>query len=192
MVDVIKKLDHRGVTLIEVITSMSLLFIILPVVLVFFFSGIRSCDGSHDLIEIQNQGQSIINFMSDRVMTSSKIIMIKDYKGLSFYGSDEKVELGELKLKDDLLEDFLLTEESLSEEMHIFSIQKDPEMEGKSIRYGNNKVAKTEAGNYIKFIYVEPLPHGNTYEDAKGIKFTMIMEKGNREIKIFRNIYFRN
>ena len=182
MVGIDKGLDNKGVTLIEVITSMTLLFIILPVLLTFFYSGTRSSNTSYNINEIQNQGQSIMDFISDRFMTSSSVVMIKDYKGRPIYTSDCEEELGELKLQDSLLQ----------EEMHIFSIQNDPKVEGRSIRYGNNNIAKIEAGNYIKAIYVRPLPDGKTYEHARGLKFTIIMEKGRKEISIIRDIYFRN
>ncbi len=188
MVNIIKKLDNKGVTLIEIITSMSLLFIILPLILVFYSTGMKSCDSSYNISEIQTQGQNIMSFMGARVMTSSEIIMIKDYKGLSCYESDKEIELGELKLKDKLLENELIEEKG----MHIFTIQNDLEMEGNSIRYGNNKVAKAEAGNYIKSINVKPLPDGKTYKDARGISFTIIMQKGKTNIEIFKDIYFRN
>lgn len=199
MVNIIKNLDNKGVTLIELIVSMSLLSIISIIILVIFSSGTKSYNNSHDSNEIQVQGQSIMSFMSVRIMTSCKIINIKDYNDHNIYDKDKGIELGELKLKDDLL-GFKSSENGLLEEkLHIFSIQEDPKMEGKSIRYGNTKKATIEAGNYIKSIYVKPLfqedidkNEEDIYENSKGIKLTIIMQKGKQEVEISKNIYFRN
>lgn len=189
MVGRIRKLDSKGVTLIELIVAMSLMLIVLSTILAIFSSASKASNVSWNISEIQAQGQSIMNFISARVMTSSKVVMIKDNKGQLYYNSKKEIELGELKLKDNLLQDNLLESE---EEMHIFSIQNDSKTESKSIRYGKDKFTKIELGNYIKSIHLRPLPNGKTYRQAKGLRLNITMQKGTSENKIFKNIYFRN
>lgn len=190
MVERIKKLDSKGVTLIELIVSMSLILIVLSTILAIFSSGSKASNTSYNISEMQAQGQSIMTFMSVRVMTSSKVIMIKDNKGVSYYDSDKEIELGELKLKDNLLRDNSLEVEE--KQMHIFSIQNDSKTKSKSMRYGKDRFTKIESGNYIKSIYINPLPSGKTYKEAKGIRLTITMQKGKTKSEIFKNIYFRN
>lgn len=203
MVKIIKNLDNRGVTLIELIVCMSLSSIILITLLVVFSSETKAYNRSHNINEIQAQGQNIMHFMSSRIMTSNKIINIKGYEGTSKNDKNKGINLGELKLEDNLLEYKLLSNGSTQQEIHIFSVQKDPKMEGNSIRYGNIDNAKIELGNYIKAIYVKPLfdesikeskdkNKENIYDNAKGIKLTIVMQKGKIDIEISKNIYFRN
>lgn len=183
MIDRLTELDNDGLTLIEIIVTISISAIIFIVVSGMFFTGSKINEDIYNSVEIQQQGHFIMNFMASRIMPSSGIDSIKDTRNLSYLKSDKPIKLREIKLRDESLEE---------KEGHIFSIQKDPKLPGKSIRHGKTDVAKIELGNYIKEVYVKPLPPGNTYEDAKGVEITIEMKKGEADLEIFKNIYFRN
>lgn len=182
MVSKLTKLDNRGVTLIELIVGMTISAILFTLVASMFFTGSKIYRDIYNSIEIQQQGHFVMDFMTTRIMPSSKIDNIKDIDNNSCYKIDQVIELGEIKLIDTCLKE---------EERHIFSIQNDPKVEGQSIRYGKIDVAKIEAGNYINKIHIKPLPEGSTYEQARGIEITIEMKKGDSNLKISKNIYFR-
>ncbi len=177
-----KVINDRGITLIELIVAIGLSSIVLTLVLGILFTGTKLYKYVDDSSEIQQQGHFIMDFITTKVMPSSEIETITDNKNIAHYNSSERIELKEIELKDQKLE---------KQETHIFSIQEDGKVEGKSIRYGKSKIAKVELGNYIKKIYVSPLPKGYVYKDAKGIEFIIEMKKGDANVGIFKNIYFR-
>ena len=183
MVDKLVKLDNEGLTLIELIIAMSISSIVFILVSGMFFTGSKINRDIYNSVEIQQQGQFIMDFITTRVMPSTSIDSIKDTENVSYYKTDKLIKLGEIRLLDTSLQE---------EERHIFSIQKDPKLEGRSIRHGINDVAKIELGNYIKEVYVKPLPEGTSYEKAKGIEITIEMQKGEVNLDIYKCIYFRN
>ncbi len=177
------KLNEKGFVLVELIVAMAISSIVLIMMIGIFFVVTTITRDIYNSNEIQHQGHFIIDFISSMVMPSSEIESVFNYTNNSYIESDQKIELGEIKLIDNSLSE---------EERHIFSIQKDPKMEGKSIRYGKMSSAKIEAGNYIKAIYLKPLPDGNTYKEARGVELTLVMKKGRSNMEISKSIYFRN
>lgn len=177
------RLNNKGFTLIEIIITLSIASILLILLVGVFSTGLRLYEDIYNNNEIKQQAQFITDFMTTRVMSSTEINDIFDYTNTSYYKSDKEIELGQLHLKDYSLKE---------KELHIFSIQKDPKVEGHSIRYGKVNVAKIEAGNYINSIKVKPLPIGYTYENARGLEITLKMQKGKSNLEILKSIYFRN
>lgn len=175
-------INNRGVTLIELIVALGLSSIVLTLVLGIFFTGTKLYKYVNDSMEIQQQGHFIMDFITTKVMPSSEIDTITGHNNASYYNKSEEIELKEIELIDDILE---------KQEKHIFSIQEDEKVEGKSIRYGKSKIAKVELGNYIKKAYASPLPKGCIYKDADGIALTIEMQKGDASLKVFKSIYFR-
>ncbi len=163
---------NHGLTLIEVIVSIALISIVaLSIVGVFVSSSVIYRD-IYSYNEMQQQSQSIMDFLSDTIIHSEKIDYMLDETNLS-----------EIRFKD----------KSLSEnERHIFSVQKDLKVEGNSLRYGRKSSAQIEVGNYIDKINVLTLPEETHYKDAKGIKITLTMKKRGKTVEIFKKIYFRN
>lgn len=182
MVSYIDKHNNKGVTLVELIVAMAVSSIVFVLILGIFFTGTTIYKELHDDIEVHQQGSSIMDFMSSIIMTSNGIENIINYERSSFYESDKKIDLGAVILKDISLEEG---------QEHILTIQEDPKVEGRSIRYGKTNAAKIEVGNYIKTIYTEPLPKGSLYSNAKGIQLTIEMEKGRSSIIASKSMYFR-
>lgn len=172
MVDKNLKLDDKGLTLIELIVAINITAIILTLVISMFSTGLSIYNTIYDNNEIQQQGHFIMDFITVRILSSDEIDQI----------IFENKELRQLRLLDSTLKE---------DEKHIFSIQNDPKTQGRSIRYGKTKDAKIELGNYIKAIYIDPLPKDYTYQDAKGIDITLKLEKGRSDLEISKSIYFR-
>lgn len=182
MMRYLSRINNKGITLIELVIVMGVSSIILVLILGIFLTGTTMYKDIYDNIEIHQQGNSIMDFITSNIMASNEIENIINYERSSFYKSDKTIELGEIILKDTSL---------VQEGKHIFTIQQDPKVEGRSIRYGKTETAKIEVGNYIKTIYTEPLPKGSFYNDAKGIRLTIEMEKGRSNISISKSMYFR-
>lgn len=177
------RLNNKGFTLIEIIITLSIASVLFILLIGVFSTSLRFYEDLNNSNEIKQQAQSITDFITTRVMSSTEINDVFNYNNTSYYKSDKEIVLGELRLKDNSLNE---------KELHIFSIQKDPKVEGQSIRYGKVNVAKIEAGNYINSINVRPLPIGHTYENARGLKITLKMKKGRTNLEILKSIYFRN
>lgn len=183
MVRYIKKhSNNKGFTLIEIVLVIVVSSMVLLLISGIFITGTQIYRDIHNNIEIHQQANAIMDFMTSTIMSSNGIEGIDNYEKVSFYGSDEELELGAINLIDKNLKDG---------SNHTFTIQKDPKLEGRSIRYGENNVATIEVGNYIKSIYTKPLPTGCIYSDAKGIEITMEMKKGKSNITISKSMYFR-
>lgn len=182
MVKILKRKNSRGVTLIELIITMALSSIILTLMLSVFFTGSKLYKYISDTTEIQQQGHFIMDFITTKAMPASSVTSVIDSNNVSRNSSSEKIEVKEIELEDEMLE---------KEEKHIFSIQKDDKVEGKSIRYGKSKTAKVELGNYIKKMYVYPLPKESNFESAKGLEFSIELQKGEANIEVIKQMYFR-
>lgn len=176
------KRDNKGLTLIEIIVTMAVSSIIFTLILGVFITGIKLNGDIHNSIEIQQQGHFIMDFMTNRIMESRKVESISNYQRVSFYDGTEKIRVGVVQFKDNSL---------YENQNHIFSIQKDPKIEGRSIRYGKISEAKTELGNYLEAVYMSPLPIGHSFEESKGVQISIEMKKGKSTILISKNIYFR-
>lgn len=166
------KLDQNGLTLIEVIVTIAVMGIILIALFGVFTTGLTIYRDIYSYHEMQQQSQLIMDFLSDAAMHSEKIDYISD-----------ESDVREFRLRDRALRE---------NEMHVFSLQMDPKVEGKSLRYGKKPPATIEVGNYIDKISLKPLPNGTRYEDASGIKVTLKMHKRGKSLEVFKKIYFRN
>lgn len=182
MVKTDKATNNRGVTLIELIVTIGISSIVLSLVLGVFFTGTKLYKYVNDSIEIQQQGHFIMDFIVARAMPSSDINNVLDSNNISHYSKNDKIEVKEIEFNDAILE---------KQEKHIFSIQQDDKVEGKSIRYGKSKTAKVELGNYINKMQVSPLPKESTYEYARGLEFNIELKKGDASIEVIKEIYFR-
>ena len=182
MVRYINQKNQNGFTLIELIISLAVWSIVLILVIAIFFTGIKVYKDNYDKTEILQQGNAIMDFMTSIIMSSNGIETIENEQGNTFYETNNKIRLGKIELKDMNLN---------SGESHMFTIQEDPKVEGCSIRYGRDRHATIEVGNYIKSIYTESLPREDPYSNAKGINFTIEMKKGKSTISFSKNIYFR-
>lgn len=174
--------NNKGVTLIELLVAISLSSIVLVLVLGILLTGTKLYKYVNDNTEIQQQGHFIMDFITTKVMPSNEIENIIASNNTSSYKSNESIQLKELVLNDNTL---------AKQEKHIFSIQQDTKVEGKSIRYGKSKTAKVELGNYIKNVYISPLPDGSRYKEARGIELTIKMQKGEANLEVLKSIYFR-
>ena len=182
MVKFNKAMNNKGVTLIELMVTMSITSIVLCLVLGIFFTGTKLYKYISDSTKIEQQGHFIMDFIVTKAMPSDGVSDVFDLNNASHYSKNDKIELKEIEFKDELL---------AKQEMHIFSIQKDDKVEGKSIRYGKSKTAKVELGNYIQRMQISPLPKESTYEHAKGIELNIELKKGNANIEVVKEIYFR-
>ena len=174
--------DNRGMTLIELILSVFISSIIVIVLSTMSITSIKIFERIYNSIEIQQQGHFIMDFMTNKIIHSNKIDSVLDYNNICVYNTNKEVSLGEIKFKDISLE---------NGKWHVFSIQKDYKVEGRSMRYGNRSPATIEAGNYVDSIHVKPLPEKSSYSEAKGINISITMKKGENKMKLSKNIYFR-
>ena len=177
------KNNKKGFTLIEILVALGLSAMIISLVISFFIVNLKNYKSINDESELQFQAQYILNFMTDKIMESENISLVRK-DDLTIYSLSfvrpEGVELISNKIS------FKYGE--LSSENYVFHIVSN------NIRYGRgDKDMKptVELGSYIKHMYVS-LFEESCLGDAKILKIRLVFEKDNGSYEAEQVAYMRN
>ena len=176
----VEKNKESGITLIELIISISLSSIILLSIVSVFVTSSKIYEDIYSYTEIQQQSHFIMDFLTDTVLHSNDLAYI-DKDSSSNTHPTYGVEICEFSLIDDSLN---------KGERHIFSLRDDKKVEGKLLRYGRKSPTTIEVGNFIDKMYLKTL-NGSSHEDIRGVKITLSMKKRGKSFEISKEVYFR-
>lgn len=174
--------NKKGFTLIELLVTLGLSVLVTSLVVTFFVVNIKTYKELNDEAELQFQAQYILNFMSDKIMESEGISLMRN--SLDYY-SMTSVRASGLKLPADKISFRFGDGESENYVFHIVN---------KNIRYGiGNKDLNpsVELGNYVKAMHISLLKN-NSLINVKVFKITLLLEKGNQSFEAEQVVSFRN
>lgn len=174
--------NKKGFTLIELLVALGLSTLVTSLVVTFFVVNIKTYKELNDEAELQFQAQYILNFMSDKIMESEGISLMKN--SLNYY-SMTAARAAELELPADKISFRFGDEES---ENYVFQIV------NRNIRYGsgNKDINPTvELGNYVKAMHISLLKNDSLI-NVKVFKITLFLEKGDQSFKAEQVVCFRN
>lgn len=174
--------NKSGFTLIELLVALGLSTLVTSLVVSFFVVNIKNYKELNDETELQFQAQYILNFMSDKIMESENISLMKN--SLSYYSMTTVRPAESMLLADKISFKF---GEGTSEN-YVFQIINN------NIRYGcgGKDINPTvELGTYVNAMYISLLS-SESLINVKVFKIHMHFEKGNESYEAEQILYMRN
>lgn len=170
--------NRKGFTLIEILIAVAIMSIIVSLIMSVFITNLKNYKTLKNQSELQFQSQFILNFISDKVMESKNVALIKSCT-TSVINSEKEHTISKISLeyKND------------SNNCYIF------EVKNHKIFYDNtnrDKPAGTELGVYVSELKAAPYPPGKIFADTHALKFTLCLEKGGHKYETEQLIYMRN
>jgi len=168
----------KGFTLIEIILTIGFMSIIVSSIIFFLIININNFDVLRTDAELQFHSQYIMNFVSNKIMESKNVEVIKNGTKDVMNGRRE----------------YSITKISLrygtnNNNCYTFEIRNNKIYYGNSNSYDS---ADTELGTYIKELKVSPYPSGATFEQSNALVLTICMLDNGQEYTAKQIIYMRN
>ncbi|MCB2298706.1 PilW family protein [Clostridium tagluense] len=175
----------KGITLIELIIAMAILAIVLSVISSFFLTNYKALNSVNKDLELQSQGEKVINFMVDNIIDGYGVKTVET--PLVNLISKNETEVNEnLKLNNETEIKKLCIErlEAGGEEYKF-------ELDGNTLNFYKGS-EKKEICNDVSTITVTPLPSGKSFTDCKGIRIEVKLKLDKIEKKFVNEVYLRN
>lgn len=170
--------NKNGFTLIELLIVIGLSAIIISLTMSFFVVNIKNYQTISVETELQFQSQYILNFMSNKILQSSYIELIKEnIVSHMYHTGEQKITKISFRYGDSSIECYNF------------------EFRNNKIYYGNHystSTANIELGAYVKEIYVEPVPDVVIFKNIKAIKIKLMLQKNNELLQVEQTIFMRN
>lgn len=164
--------------MLELLISIGIMSIIASLVMLFFISNYKSFKLIKNDTELQFQTQYVLNFISNKIMESSRIVDIRSGGATSVINSTSEFSISKIVL---LYDD--------QGNCYIF------ETRNNKIYYSNgksNESAAVELGTYILELRAAPYPDGKTFAETGALKITIKLSKDNQVYEAKQIIYMRN
>ncbi|MBW9155235.1 PilW family protein [Clostridium tagluense] len=167
----------KGITLIELIIAMAILFIVLSVISSFFFTNYKTLNLVNKDLELQSQGEKVINFMVDNIIDGYSVLEVVDIAD----DKDKKAESKEISIKR-----LSIQRLKAGGEKYKF------ELEGNALNFYKGEEGKKEICNDVSTIILTPLPLKKSFIDCKGVRIEIKLKLDKVEKKFVNEIYLRN
>lgn len=173
-------MEHKkGYTLIELLVTLALATLVFASCTAFFTAGINNSKRIKINSELQFQAQYILNFFSEKAMSSKRVeLILFGSPPVSKINSEEEQTVSKIA--------FRYGENNY--QCHVFQIR------GIKIFYtdGRSTVTPTsELGTYVKEVKIKPYPVGKSFAEASGLKITLILAKDDEEYEASQLIHMR-
>lgn len=179
------RLDDKGYTLMELLLVLALAGIIMIPIGSFLIMNVKTFHRSDGQMEVQYQAQIAMNELIDKAMEAKKIVAVYDKNNNNVINSSQVHEVSKIIFERN--SDKLCIEHKASQEGD------------KALYYGtgnwNSGQYPTAYANVVYANYIESLkikPADGTYGSCKGIEIIIQSKKGDAEITVKNEIYFRN
>lgn len=172
------KNKYKGYTLIELLISLGIMSFIVTLSMTFFITNVKNYEAINNDTRLQFQAQYILNFVSNKIMESKKVVEIRTGGASSVINSTREFPISKMSL--------LYNEQ---ESCYIFEVRNN------KIYYGNGKStdsATVELGTYILELRLAPYPDGVTFAETKALKITIKLSKDNQVYEANQIIYMRS
>ncbi|KPU28072.1 hypothetical protein TR13x_01660 [Caloranaerobacter sp. TR13] len=169
-------MNRNGFTVLELLISLAFAGLLIVMLSTLFLTNINSYNKEDIVLELQYQGQIVLNYFSDRVMEAKGIIEIIDTNNMNSLNNDFEINIKKVIFRT-------------NDNGIIFEVKSN-----NKVFYGEglSGSATTEIADYIKSISLEPLPLGKTFLDADGIEITVNLSKDNFDESYSTVVFFRN
>lgn len=172
------KSRNKGFTLIELIITIGIMCIVVSSVILFLIININNFAVLRTDTELQFHSQYIMNFVSNKIMESKNIEVIKMGTKNLMNGTGE-YSITKISLRYD----------TNNNNCYIFEIRNNKIYYGNSNSYDS---ADTELGTYIKELKAAPYPSGTTFENSNALVLTICLLDDGQEYTAKQIIYMRN
>lgn len=169
----------KGYTLIELILSLGILSIVIVLTMTFFIANVKNYEVINNDSKLQFQAQYILNYISNKVMESRRVELIRNTDLKSVINSPREFSISKISL---------LYNEPNSQ-CYIFEVKNN------KIFYGNgfaNDSATTELGTYVLEIRMAPYPDGKKFSETKSLKIIIKLQKDNQIYEVNQIVYMRS
>lgn len=167
---------EKGFTLIELLVTLGLSGIIISIVMSFFIMNLKNYESISNDTELQFQALYILNFMTNKIIGSKNIELIKGDR--NFMDENTEQEISKISFRYG----------ETNNHCYVFSVGSN------KINYYNgyyDSNYKDELGVYVKKLYVEPL-NNKKFQDADTIIIRIALEKNNLNYEAKQTIHMRN
>lgn len=174
--------NKNGFTLIELLVTLGLSALVTSLVITFFVANIKTYKELNDEAELQFQAQYILNFMSDKIMESEGISLMKN--SFQYYSMTSVRSAGAMLPVDKISFKF----GDGVRENYVFQITNG------NIRYGNDDKDITptvELGSYVKSMHISLLKNDSLI-NINVFKIFLLLEKENQSFKAEQVLCMRN
>ncbi|KXG76786.1 prepilin-type N-terminal cleavage/methylation domain-containing protein [Thermotalea metallivorans] len=178
-------LDNKGYTLMELLLVLALVGIIMIPIGSFLIMHVKTFHQSNQQMEVQYQAQIAMNELINKAIEAKKIVAVYDKNNNNVINSSQIHEISKIIFERN--GDKLCIEHKTSQEGD------------RALYYGtgnwNSGQYSTAYANVVYANYIESLkikPTDGTYSSCRGIEIIIQSKKGNAEITIKNQIYFRN
>lgn len=167
------KRKNKGLTLVETMITLLIFTILLAIVSPFFISNYRALFQSETKMDLQLQGEEILDSIKNNAMEASKIEELIDEDGNNRI--NEKSDISASKVKFNILE----IDENSGKIVN----------KSKEINFSSSDLKKKIDMLQVK---LDPLPAGTEFNDARGIHIFIRLENGDISKNLETTVYFRN
>lgn len=195
----------KGFTIVELMVALLIAGIITAVVTSYLLAHIRSYKTAEDVIDIQYEGQLVLNQMSKIAMEStgvSNIVTIDDVSGVELDQMDKNISI----ILDDNGEYIAfreLAENGINETYHIYTIRDNGVINYSQSNYANlsNPTAESVFTRNVVFLSVTPgkstldssLTSSNeTFNQSNSIELAISFNKDDAMLEVKTQAKFRN
>lgn len=150
----------RGFTLVELLVTLGLAGIVITVVMSFFISNLKNYETINTESELQYQSQYIINYLTNKILESKKIVSVNKNSDYLDNLSEENIEYISFQYGDD------------DTECYNFKVEND------EISFGKGEVdgaADAAFGSYVEELKMTPLD--GSFEDTTSVKIYLKLRK---------------
>ena len=172
------KRNQKGFTLIELLITLGIMSFITAMVFSFFIINFNNYVTINNDSKLQFQSQYILNFVSNKIMESKNVEVIKMGTS-SILNSKSEYSISKISLRYGVY----------THNCYIF------EVKNYKILYGNSNSsdsANVELGIYVKELKVAPYPTGKTFAESRALKITLCLISNGHEYVAQQIVYMRN
>lgn len=167
----------KGFTLVELLITLGLSCIIISLTMSFFINNLKNYKYINNNTELQFQAQYILNFMSNKILLSKHIELVKENTS-SYIKRENEQKITKISFRYGIN----------SNQCYNFEIKNN------KIYYGNSYSFSTptdELGCYVKEVKVAPI-NGKSFEFTKSLIISITLEKDDQQYEIEQTINMRN
>lgn len=165
--------NSKGYTLVELILVFSICGMIITAIGSHLINNYKFFLKGENQINVQNELQTSINSITNKIMESSGIFEVADLNNHSIIDESTKERIKRI---------------SFSVSNGDVVVEHDNANKILYMKVGSNE--KVQIGELIENILVQPL--NSTYKNSSGIKIELIGNKGDYTVTVNNAVYFRN
>lgn len=172
------KRNQKGFTLIELLIALGIMSFITTIVLRFFIINFNNYVKINNDSKLQFQSQYILNFVSNKIMESKNVEVIR-MGSTSIINAKSEYSITKISLRYG----------TYNYNCYIFEVRNSKIYYGNSYSYDS---ANIELGTYVKELKASPYPFGRTFAETDALKITLCLIINGQEYETEQIIFMRN